>query len=122
MRAFKQIFIDNRHPRDEFAWDYLDKVKIDKLIPQILGHFVRDGYNPQKIKLQQHQAVFLLLKTIENREFTLELKYGSREEFENRFIQISTEMDNPELKIIETFIESILKGEDGDGESEDEGN
>jgi len=121
MRAFKQIFIDNRHPRDEFAWNYLDKVELEKVFPQILAHFIREGYNPQKIKLQQHQAVFLLLKTIENREFTLELKYGSREEFDNRFIQISTEIDNPELKSIEKFVENMLRG-DKDGKSEDKGN
>lgn len=125
MRIFKQLFIDNKQPQNKFAYDYVTRQRIDKVTPQILNYFVRQGYELLKIENQDHQVVFLLLKAIEEREYTLELKYGDRWNYESRFLQVSTEFDNPDAKMIEEFVKNLFtqieegqieEGDEQDGE------
>ena len=106
MRAYKQLFFDNKRIESQ-PYGISGKKIIEEGTPRLLHKLTLLNYIIKEITLQMHQVTLLY----EKGEYTLEIKYGGPTETILRFIQISTEIDNPDWDTIEKIARKIFTEE-----------
>lgn len=103
MRAYKQLFFDNKKT-DFQQYGISGKKIIEEGTPRLLHDLLLLNYIIEEIRLQAYQVVFLLVRG----DYTIEIKYGGRVESITRFMQLSTEANNPDWKNIENLVKRIF--------------
>ena len=112
MRAYRQLFFDNYK---DVANPYRESIDgIDRAFAELHTAIVQMEYTLKYAKMQRHQMIFMFTKIIQDREYTLEVKYGGHLSIATRFVQISTELDNPDWPTIEQTAKEYFMVEEGE--------